>query len=43
MTLKLLLAALVAAAVGVGLLLPGPRLFQADARSQIDTLEVGRD
>lgn len=42
MALKALLAAMVVAAVGVGLILPTPHRSDARARSQIDQIEVAR-
>jgi hypothetical protein len=42
MAVKALLAALLAAAIGVGFLLPAPRRSETDPRSQIAQIEVGR-
>jgi len=41
MRLKLFLAAATVAAVAVGLMLPTPKARQAEARSQIPTMQVG--
>ena len=42
MALKALLAAVAAAAIGIGFLLPGPAQDHADARSQIAQIELHR-
>jgi len=42
MALKALLAAVAAAAVAVGFLLPGPHGSLASPKSQIDQIELGR-
>jgi len=42
MALKAILAAVAAAAIGVGFLLPGPGMGAAEPRSQISQLDVQR-
>lgn len=42
MTLKAILAAVAAAAIGVGFLLPAPHDGQPAPKSQIEQLEIGR-
>jgi hypothetical protein len=42
MALKALLAAIAAAAIGVGLMLPTPHRSEARPRSQIDQIELHR-
>jgi hypothetical protein len=40
MSLRILFAAITAAAVGVGFILPAPHSSEAHARSQIDQIEL---
>ena len=42
MALKALFAAIAAAAVGVGFILPGPHASNGHAKSQIEQIEVRR-